>query len=119
MALRECKERLLLRSPVCEIALQDPLDGLRCILSFHVVEDLASERRLRTETAADQNVIALNRVAIVGHFHLGREQADVADIVLRAGMVAAREVNVDRSVELDARLAPEGDILGMTFGVRG
>ena len=40
---------------------------------------------------------------------LRADQADVADVVLRAGMVAAGQVDVDGAVERDARLAPVGD----------
>ena len=65
-----------------------------------------AERRVRPEAAADQHVIAVDRVALLVDRDARRDQPDVADVVLRAGMMAAGEVDVDRRVERDARLAP-------------
>ena len=48
-------------------------------------------------------VVALDLIAIVVHRHLGADQADVADVMLRAGMVAAGEMDVDRRIEREAR----------------
>ncbi len=44
-------------------------------------------------------------------------QADVADVMLRAGIRAAGEMDVERAVELHARFAPVRDLLGVTLGV--
>ena len=38
--------------------------------------------------------------------------------MLRAGVMAAGQMNIDRRVERDARFAPAGDLLGMALGVR-
>ena len=84
-----------------------------------VAIELAAERGVRPEAAADQDVIALDRVAVLGDLHLAGEQADLADIVLRAGVMAAGEMDVDRRVERDARLAPARDLLGVALGVGG
>ena len=40
-------------------------------------------------------------------------------VMLRAGMMAAGEMDVDRRVERDARLAPARDVLGVALGVGG
>ena len=39
--------------------------------------------------------------------------------MLRAGMMAAGEMDVDRRVERDPRLAPARDLLGVALGVGG
>ena len=64
-------------------------------------------------------MIALDHVALLRTSHLAGEQADVADVVLGAGMVAAGQVDVDRLVERDARLAGARDLLGVALGVGG
>ena len=51
------------------------------------------------EAAADDDVVALDRVAVVADRDLRADQADVADVVLGAGMMAAGQVDVDRRVE--------------------
>ena len=91
----------------------------RRVLGLHVAIELAGKRRVRAEAAADQDVIALDGVAVLGGLHLAGEQADIADVVLRAGMMAAGEMDVHRAVELDARLAPARDLLGVALGVGG
>jgi hypothetical protein len=63
-------------------------------------------------------VIALDGVAVVVDRHLAGEEPDVADVVLGAGMVAAGEVDVHGTVELDACFAPARDLFGMPFGIR-
>src|SRR5260370_5645827 len=65
------------------------------------------------------NVIALDRVALLGGLHLAGEQPDVADVMLRTGVMASGEMNVDRHIERNAVLAPARDVLGMPLGVRG
>ena len=100
-----------------EIAFQHAFDDARRILCLHVTIDFAAERRVRAEAAADIDVIAFDLLFAI--LDLAGKQPDVADVVLRAGMMAARQVDVDRSVERDARLAPPGDLLGMALGVGG
>ena len=92
---------------------------VRRVVGLDVAKQLARQRRVRAEAAADQDVIALDGVAVLRDRHLAGDQADVADVVLRAGMMAAGEMDVHRRVELDARLAPARDLLGMALGVGG
>src|SRR6476660_7671986 len=103
-----CKrqERFARTRAVRQIGLQYALDGPRRILRLHVVEKLAGEHRVWSKSAADVNVIALDRIAVVADGDARRQEADVADIVLRAGMMAAGEMNIHRPVEGDARFAP-------------
>ena len=119
VAAGERLEGLVGRGAAREIDLQHALDGLRRVVRLHVAIELAGERRVRAEAAADQDVIALDGVAVLRGLHLAGEQADVADVMLRAGMMAAGEMDVDRPVELDTRLAPARDLLGVALGVGG
>ena len=84
-----------------------------------VAIEFAAERGIGAEAAADQDVIALDRVALLGLLHLAGEQPDFADEMLRAGMMAAGEMDVDRPVERNPRLAPARDLLGVALGVGG
>ena len=65
MAAREGEEAFLARGAVREIGLEDALDGLRRVLRLHVAIELAAERGIGPEAAADQDVIALDRVALL------------------------------------------------------
>ena len=102
----EGEEGFVGRGAVRQIGLEHALDGPRRVLRLDVAVDLARQRGVRPEAAADQDVIALDGVAVLGGRHLAGDQADVADVMLRAGMMAAGEMDVDRAVELDTRLAP-------------
>src|SRR5262245_61636726 len=106
MPLREDEESLIGRSAVREIALQHALHDLRRWLGRPVAIDFPAYRRFRTEPAADMDVIAVDGVAVVVDRDARADQPDIADIMLRAGMMAAGEMDVDRRVERDARLAP-------------
>ena len=98
-----------------EIAFEHAFDDARRILCLHVAIDLAAEGRVRTETAADVHVIAFDLLLAI--LDLAGKQTDVADVVLRTGMMAAGKMDVHRSIERDARLAPLRDVLGVTLGV--
>ncbi len=102
---------------MAEIGFQHALDRLRRILGFDVVINLAAAGGVRAETAADMDVIALDLIAVFRHLHLGADEADVADVMLRAGIRAAGEMDVERAVELHAGFAPVRDLLGMALGV--
>ena len=117
MAARKGKESLVRRRAALEIGLQQFLDGLGRVLGSEVVIDLLADVGLRTETAAGKEVIALDRVIVLADGYLCCDQADIADVVLRAGVMAAGEMDVERRVEVDARLAPVADLGGMALGV--
>src|SRR5689334_7399664 len=102
-----------------EIGLEQLLDRFRRILRLDVAIDLLADIGVRAEAAAGVEMIALHRLLIACARHLGGKQADVADVMLRAGMVAAGEMDVERRVDLDARLAPVADRSRMTLGVGG
>ncbi len=119
VAAGKVDEAFIFRRTMREIGLEDALDGLRGVLRLDVAIDLAPERGVRSEAAADQHVIALDRIVLLGLLHLAGEQADFGHEMLRAGMMAAGEMDVDRRVERDARLAPARDLFGVTLGIGG
>src|SRR5260221_10055763 len=95
-----------------EIRLQQPLDGLRRILRLEVVIDFLPYIRMGTEAAAREQMVALDGVLLANRDFCGN-QPDIADVVLRAGMVAAGDVNIDRRLDIDSRLAPVADLGGV------
>ncbi len=113
------EEGLVRPGAMRQIRPEQALDRSRRILGSHVAVKLARQAGVRTKTAADMHVIAFHRVAIIGNRDPRAEQPDVADVVLRARMMAASEMDIHRAVDLDACLAPAGDVLGMLLGVRG
>src|SRR6266446_1135399 len=117
MTACEGQECLLRRGAIREVGLERALDGLRRVLSFDVAVELAAKRGIGAEAAANVDVVALDRVALFRHLHLGAEKPDVSDVMLGAGVGAPGEMDVDRTVELHSRLAPAGDLLGMALGV--
>src|SRR4051812_4422510 len=113
-------EECLVAIPMRQITLQDTLDSARRIFRLQVRVNVAREPRVRTEAAADQNVVAIDCVTFLVDCYARGDQPDIADVMLRAGMVAAGEMDVHRRVERDARrLAPGGDLLGLLLGMRG
>ena len=119
MPARERDERLMRRHAMSDIRLQYPLDDPRHVGRRHVAIELTRERGIGTETAADMDVIALDRIGVLGRLHLAGDEPDVADIVLRAGVMTAGQVNVHRHVDGHAFLAPLRDRLGVRLGVGG
>src|SRR5262245_39927016 len=119
VAARKRQERFVRARTVRQIDLQHALDRTRRILSLDIVEEFAAEHRVRAESAADMDVITLNRIAVVADRDGRRQEADIANVVLRARMMATREMNIDRSVECDARLAPARDFVSVALGVGG
>src|SRR5690348_6212161 len=97
-----------------QVGFQESLDSLRSILRFDIAVDVPADLGVRTKTAAGEQMIALDCVVALPDRHLRRQQADIADVVLRTGMMAAREMDVEWHVDVDARLAPVADCRGMT-----
>ncbi len=58
---------------MAEIGFQHALDRLRRILGFDVVINLAAAGGVRAEAAADDDVIALDLIAVLGHLDLGAD----------------------------------------------
>ena len=79
--------------------------------------DQPAERLTVAGAAADMQVVAFDHV--VALLDLGGEQADVGDVVLRAGMMAAGQMDVERLVDGDARFQPIDQFRGVALGVAG
>ena len=92
-----------------QIGLQQFFDRLRRLLRREVMIDFLSDIGVGTESAAREQMIALNCVVALADSDLGRDQANVADEVLGAGVVTAGQVDVERRVDFDARIAPIGN----------
>src|SRR5690242_16284363 len=78
-----------------EIGFEHPLDPRRCVVGFDRAVDFAAALRLRAEAAADMDVIGLGLILVVGACGLCAKKPDVADVMLRAGIRAAGEMNVE------------------------
>ena len=99
-----------------EIGLEQMLDSRRRVFRFHVAQNLAPDRARGAKTTAGNDVIAVHRIALLVDANPRGDEPDVADVMLRAGMMAAGQVDIDRLIELYPRLAPIGDGLGVGFG---
>src|SRR3984957_20529839 len=119
MAAREGEERFLRRGAVREIGFENARDGARRLVGDDVAIKLAAERRVRAEAAADKDVITLERIVVFVDLDLAGEQPDLGHEMLRAGMMTAGQMNIDRRVEWNARFAPARNLFGMAFGVGG
>src|SRR5258705_8215200 len=97
-----------------EICFQQLLDRLRRLLRLEVVVDLLPDIGIGAEPSAGEQVIAFDGVVLLADGHFGADQAYIADVMLRAGMMAAREMNIERGVDGNPRLAPVTDRGGMT-----
>src|ERR1700687_5819452 len=100
-----------------EICFQQLLNRLWRVLSLKVVVDLLPDIGIGAEPSAGEQVIAFDGVVILTDGHFGADQADIADVVLRAGMMTAGEMDVQRGVDGNPRLAPVTDRGGMALGI--
>src|SRR4051812_4718839 len=116
MATSKGQERFFRRSAMVEISLQQFLHRFRRVLRLEVVKNLLAKFGMRPETAAGEKMITFSGFITSADRHLGGDQADVADIVLRAGMVAAGEMDVERRVDFHPRFAPVGNLASMPLG---
>src|SRR6516164_3543672 len=120
MSAREIGEAFLRACAVGEIGLEYPFDCRRRIVGFDVAIDLAAALRLRTKAAADMDVIGLGLILVVGALglaNLGAKKPDIADVMLRAGIRATGEMNVERGIERHAAFAPLRDRFGVPLGI--
>src|SRR5262249_12277690 len=113
------EEAFLRRDAGREVGPEHCVGRLPRIPGFDRPAGLPRDRSVWAETATDVNMVALDRVAIFGGLHFAGQQSDVADIMLRAGVMASGEMDVDRAVERDTAFAPARDLLGMPLGVGG
>src|SRR5262249_55643746 len=114
---RERREAFLRARAMNEIGFEHPLDWRRRVVGFDLAADFAAALRVRAEAAADMDVVRLRLIPVVRSLRLGAKKPDIADVVLRAGIRAAGEVDVERGIERDAALAPLHNRFGMALGV--
>src|SRR5215831_10743409 len=116
---QEGEEAFVARSAMRQISFQDAHDRARRLLGNNVSIELAPERGIRAETTANQTVITLDRIGLFVLLHFAGEEADLRNEMLRAGVMATGQMDIDRRVESHSRLAPACDLLGMAFGIGG
>ena len=80
---------------MAQITAQHLFEGWFQALEGHAAEQFAAHGLVLAEAAADVNVVAF---AFVGA-DPGAQQADVAHVVLRAGVGASGEMDIDRQIE--------------------
>ena len=102
---------------MAQVTLEHFLQGRLEVVARDALEDLPPDGLSFPKAAADEDVIAVHRFA--GDFDLRAEQPDVAHVVLRAGIRAAGEVDVDRLIELEPLVEIVGEFQRVTLGVRG
>src|SRR5947207_2250896 len=71
---------------------EHPLPRRRRIFGHHLPKHLSPDPLRRALPAADDDVIPLHH--LLPHRHLRRDQPDVPDVMLRARMMAAGQMNV-------------------------
>src|ERR1700731_4615900 len=72
-----------------EIGLEQTFDSRRRVLCIHVAQNLAPDCARGAKAPAHDDVIAVHRLAFLVDANPRGDQPDVADVMLRAGMMAA------------------------------
>src|ERR1700732_4717283 len=72
-----------------EIGLEQTFDPRRRVLRFHFAQNLAPDRARGTKAPARDDMIAVHRFAFLIDANPRGNEPDVADVMLRAGMMAA------------------------------
>src|ERR1700691_5575774 len=106
MPARKVEEIFLAARAMREIGLEDATHRPRHLLGDDVAKKLAAERRVRAKSATDIDVIALDRIGVLVRLHFARQQPDLGNVVLRTGVMATGQMNIDRRVERYTRVAP-------------
>src|SRR5258708_37122011 len=100
-----------------EVCFQQFLDGLRRVLRFEVVIDLLPDIGVGTEPSAGEQMIAFDVVVILADGHFGAEKADIADVMLFAGMMTAAQKDIHRADEWHPSLSPVATEGSITLGL--
>src|SRR5579872_5239456 len=118
MSAREVSEAFLRAVTMSEISFEHPLDRTRRIFRFDLAIDFAAALCLRTEAAADMDVIGLGSMLFVSGLGFGAKKPYIANVMLRAGIWTTGEMDIQRLVERDAALAPLCNCFGVPLGIR-
>src|ERR1700691_782952 len=100
-----------------QIGFQQLLDGLRRVFRLEVVVNLLPDIGVGAEPAAREQMIAFDGVVLFANGDFGGDQTYIADVMLRAGMVTAGKMDVQRRVEYNPRLAPVADLGAVALGI--
>src|SRR3954447_24660362 len=101
-----------------QIRFQQPFNRPWRLRGRDVAVDFPPELRVRAEPTAGEQMIGLDCIVLLTDRNLGGDQPDVADIMLRARMMAAGEMYVQRRVDRHSRLTPVTNVGSMAFCVR-
>src|SRR6266567_2849868 len=86
--------------PFCEIRLEHAFQQHGKFVERNAGENLFADARVRATATAENDVVTFHRFA--AEIDLHALQSDVADVVLRAGIGAAGEVDVEGMIEVNA-----------------
>src|SRR4051794_3046957 len=109
MAAREGQEGFVRGCAMREGRLQQSLEDRRGVFGLHVAIYFLPDIGLGTEAAAGQDVKAVIGVIAVLDGDARAYHADIADKMLRTGVMTAGDMDVDRRIHLDASVAPVRD----------
>ena len=117
VAVGKTGESLVL-DPIPQIDDEELLDERGHFIGADGFPDLSGDGLGVVHAATEHDVIAVHGGAVFD-FHAGAHHADVADVMLGAGILAAGEVDVHGLIEdhLAGKVVAEGDGLGL--GIRG
>src|ERR1700722_16691280 len=98
MAARKGEKGFIRGRAMRQIRLEQFLDGLRRVFRLEVVKNLLSDIGIGAEPAAREQMITLDGIVPLANRHFRADQADIADVVLRAGVMTARQMDIERGV---------------------
>ena len=117
MTRGEFLKALLRRMAFALINAQELFNKRGRVLRSHVSSQQASDRSLVGIAPANMQMIALDLIPFIVHCDFCADEAYIADIMLRARMVTASEMNIDRRIQQEMRIHVIGDFQRMSFGV--
>src|SRR5207302_3362647 len=111
----ECLEGFVWRRALRAVRLQHALESTGHFHGGHIAQDFACELAPLAVATTEVQVVALDLAFAADDPRA--EQADVADVVLRARIRAACEMDVERRLKLELRIEMVSDRDGMALGV--
>src|SRR6476646_6390424 len=89
----------------------------RCVLRGDILKYFLADIGIRTEAATREDMKTIDCVVGIADRDARTDHADIADVVLRAGMVAACQMDVDWRLDRNPRFAPIRDPGGRALGI--
>src|SRR5882672_10374204 len=100
-----------------EICLEHALQECRKFVERNAGENLSADARVRATATAENDVVTFHRFATEIDLHT--LQSDVADVVLRAGIGAAGEMDVEGMIEVNVLVEMRGERERLPFRIGG